>query len=163
MAGKIPSTPALRLLRQAGVEHEVHAYGYEPRGGTSHSSRALGVDEHAVIKTLIFDADGRAVVVLMHGDRKVSAKQLARELGVKTARPCKPEVAERHTGYRVGGTSPFGLRKPMPIFAETSIFELDRIYINAGARGYLVCIAPEAIARVLDPKRVHVAEPSSPP
>lgn len=162
MAGKIPSTPALRLLRQAGVDHEVHAYAYEPRGGTRHSSRALGVDEYLVIKTLIFEADGKAVVVLMHGDRKVSAKQLARELGVKAARPCKPEVAERHTGYRVGGTSPFGLRRPLPIYAEATIFELDRVYINAGARGYLVCIAPAVIEQVLSPSRVRVAEPSAP-
>jgi Cys-tRNA(Pro) deacylase len=159
MAGKIPSSPALRLLRRAGVEHQVHPYAYTPRGGTSHSSRELGVDEHLVIKTLVFEADGEVVVVLMHGDRKVSAKQLARELGVKSARPCKPDVAERHSGYRVGGTSPFGLRRPLPIYAETSIFDLARIYINAGARGYLVCLSPDVLERLLEPQRVRVAEP----
>ena len=158
MANKIPSTPALRLLRKAGVEHVVHAYAYEPRGGTRVSSRELGIDEHAVIKTLLFEADGKPLVVLMHGDQKVSAKQLAREVGAKTARPCKPEDAERHSGYKVGGTSPFGLKKPLPICAEASIRDLDRLYINAGARGFLVSLTPVSLEHLIAPRWVAVRE-----
>ncbi len=162
--GKIPSTPALRLLRSAKAEFEVHSYAYEPRGGTRVSSRELGVDEHCVIKTLLFEAANpgakmRPAVVLMHGDLKVSQKELARVLGAKTAKPCEPKQAERHAGYRVGGTSPFGLRKPIPVLAEQTIFELPRIYINAGARGVLVAMAPTELRRVLSPQLVAVAQP----
>lgn len=155
---KLPSTPALRLLRQEKVAFEAHPYRYVEKGGTGASSSALGVDEHAVIKTLIFETDGKdPVAVLMHGDREVSAKALARELGVKSTRPCPPEVAERHSGYRLGGCSPFGLRKPMPVVAEASLFELARIYINGGSRGLLVSMAPAELDRVLQPRRASVA------
>lgn len=153
----IPSTPALRALRAASVAFEIHPYRYEPRGGTAASSRELGVDEHQVVKTLIFETDARApLVVLMHGDAEVSQKALARHVGVKSVRPCPPEVAERHSGYRVGGTSPFGLRKAMPIYAEKTIFELERLYINAGARGLLVSLRPADLEELLHPERVTV-------
>ena len=158
MGKGIPSTPALRQLRAAGVPLEIHAYRYEPRGGTRLSSQALGVDEHAVVKTLLFETDAKEpLVVLMHGDREVSQKNLARVLEVKSTRPCPPEVAERHSGYRVGGTSPFGLRKPLPIYAETTLRELERIYINGGQRGLLVSLSPADLERVLRPRWVAVA------
>lgn len=153
----IPSTPALRALRAARVAFELHPYRYEPRGGTRASSRELGVDEHQVVKTLIFETDARApLVVLMHGDAEVSQKALARHVGVKSVRPCAPEVAERHAGYRVGGTSPFGLRKALPIYAEATIFDLERLYINAGARGLLVSLRPADLDALLHPERVSV-------
>jgi Cys-tRNA(Pro) deacylase len=152
------STAALRALRRAKVSFEEHRYRYEEKGGASHSAEVLGVDEHVVIKTLVFETDARdPLIVLMHGDRTVSTKQLARAIGVKSTRPCAPEVAERHTGYRVGGTSPFGLRKPMPIYAEASIFELDRIYINGGQRGLLVSLSPRHVEDLLEPEKVDVA------
>lgn len=158
MGAKAPSTPALRELRRAGIDHELHSYRYVPRAGTQASSAALGVDEHHVVKTLVFETEaGAPLVVLMHGDRGVSEKRLARALGVKRVRICDPAVAERHTGYRVGGTSPMGLRKPVPIYAEASIFELERIYINAGARGWLVSLAPADLERMLAPTPVTVA------
>ena len=155
---KLPSTPALRTLRAAKVAFEVHPYDYIERGGTRASSTALGVEEHSVIKTLVFEAP-RPLIILMHGDREVSAKTLARTLGVKSARPCAPDLAQRHSGYKVGGTSPFGLRKALPIYAEATIFALPRIYINAGARGLLVSMDPAELRRVLDPKLVEVAQP----
>ena len=154
---KLPSTPALRLLRSQGINFAVHHYAYQERGGTKVSSHELGVSEHAVVKTLIFEDDKRQpLVVLMHGDRAVSTKSLARLLKVKTVVPCKPEIAERHSGYRVGGTSPFGLRKPMPIYVEASIFELEKIWINGGQRGLLVEINPASLEDVLSVIRVEV-------
>ena len=156
---KVPSTPALRLLKAKGVDYVLHTYAYEARGGTKVSSRELGVDEHAVIKTLIFEDEHRKpVVVLMHGDLEVSGKALARFLGVKSISPTKPEVAEKHSGYRVGGTSPFGLKKPLPIYAEKTIFDLPRIWINAGQRGLLVEIAPALLEDLIDLTRVCVAQ-----
>ena len=155
---KHPVTMAVRALRAGNVEFEPHIYPWEPHGGTRASSEALGVDEHAVIKTLIFEDDAaKPLCILMHGDREVSAKQLARVIGVKTVGPCKPEVADRHSGYQVGGTSPFGLKRAMPIYMERTIAELPRIYINGGARGFLVAIAPSELVRVLAPTLVDVA------
>ena len=149
---------AIRVLRAAGVAFVPHLYPYEPRGGTRASSEALGVPEHRVIKTLIFETEARApLCILMHGDREVSVKQLARALGTKAVAPCAPEVADRHSGYQVGGTSPFGLRKEMPIYMERTIAELPRIYINGGARGFLVEIDPKDAVRVLAPTLVDVA------
>ena len=153
-----PVTMAIRALRAANVEFEPHLYAWQPHGGTRASAEALGVDEHAVIKTLIFeDERKRPLCILMHGDREVSAKQLARAIGVKSVAPCAPEVADRHSGYQVGGTSPFGLRRAMPIYVERSILELPRIYINGGARGFLVSLDPREAARVLSPTPVEVA------
>lgn len=153
-----PITAAVRQLRAAKAAFVPRLYDYVERGGTAASSRALGVDEHAVIKTLVFEDDAkRPLVVLMHGDREVSAKALARHLGVKTARPCAPDVADRHSGYKVGGTSPFGLRKSMPIYMERTIAALPRIYINGGARGFLVEIDPALLTSVLDAVPVDVA------
>jgi Cys-tRNA(Pro) deacylase len=149
---------AIRALRAAGVEFVPHPYPYEPRGGTRASSEALGVPEHSVIKTLIFETErGEPLCVLMHGDREVSAKQLARVIGTKTVAPCAPEVADRHSGYQVGGTSPFGLRRAMPVYMQSTILELPRIYINGGARGFLVEIDPREAQRVLAPVVVDVA------
>jgi Cys-tRNA(Pro) deacylase len=149
---------AVRALRTAGVAFEPHLYPYEPRGGTRASSEALGVDEHAVIKTLIFETETRdPLCILMHGDREVSAKQLARVIGTKTVAPCAPEVADRHSGYQVGGTSPFGLKRAMPVYMQSTILELPRIYINGGARGFLVAIDPRDAQRVLAPTLVDVA------
>lgn len=154
---KQPSTPALRWLREHDVEHVVHDYPYVERGGTSASAAALGVDEHHIVKTLVFeDNTKQPLIVLMHGDRSVSAKALARALNVRSCRPCEPAVARRHTGYQVGGTSPFGLRKPLPIHAERSILALDAIWINAGARGWLVELDPTVLHR-LDAVLVDVA------
>ncbi len=154
---KTPSTPATRLLRQQGVAYTEHPYRYEERGGTAVSSRELGVDEHAVVKTLIMeDEAGAPLVVLMHGDREVSTKALARQLGKKTIQICKPEVAQRHSGYLVGGTSPFGTRKAMPVYVERGILALEKIYVNGGSRGFLVGIAPGELVRVLGAKAVEV-------
>jgi len=158
MATDHPVTMAIRVLRQNKVEFTPHLYTYEERGGTRVSSSQLGVDEHAVIKTLIFEDDAkRPLCVLMHGDREVSAKNLARHIGTKSVAPCAAEVADRHSGYQVGGTSPFGLRRAMPVYCEASIAELPRIYINGGARGFLVGIAPADLVRVLEPTLVSVA------
>jgi Cys-tRNA(Pro) deacylase len=154
---KMPSTPALLALKQAGVAFTPHHYTYEEHGGTAVSSRELGVEEHAVVKTLVLEDDAaRPLIVLMHGDRKVSTKELARVIGVKRVSPCKPEVAERHSGYRVGGTSPFGTRKRMPVYAERTIFDLPKIYINGGSRGFLVGIAPDVLTRLLAPVTLSV-------
>ncbi|HEX4404311.1 MAG TPA: aminoacyl-tRNA deacylase [Polyangia bacterium] len=148
---------AIRALRAAGVAFEPHTYAWHAHGGTSASAEALGVDEHAVIKTLIFeDQDGAPLCILMHGDREVSQKQLARVVGAKSVGPCAPDIADRHSGYQVGGTSPFGLRHRMPIYAEGSIAALPRIYINGGARGFLVAIDPAVLVRVLDATLVDV-------
>jgi Cys-tRNA(Pro) deacylase len=154
---KQPVTQAIRVLREHGVEFTQHPYPYEERGGTTVSARELGVDEHAVIKTLIMEDDARRpMIVLMHGDREVSAKNLARTLGVKAIAPCAPAVADRHSGYQVGGTSPFGTRRTMPVYVECSIDELPYLYINGGRRGYLVGISPQDAVRVLSPRMVKV-------
>jgi Cys-tRNA(Pro) deacylase len=158
MATDYPVTMAVRTLRQHRVEFTPHVYTYEERGGTRVSSEQLGVDEHAVIKTLIFEDEARKpLCILMHGDREVSAKNLARQTGRKSVGPCAPEVADRHSGYQVGGTSPFGLRRAMPIYCEKGIGELPRIYINGGARGFLVGLDPRELQRVLKPTMVEVA------
>ena len=149
---------AIRALRAANVDFEPHLYTWEAHGGTAASAAALGVDEHAVVKTLIFEDDAaKPLCVLMHGDREVSAKNLARAIGVKAVGPCKPEVADRHSGYQVGGTSPFGLKRAMPIYMETTIAALPAIYINGGARGFLVKLDPREVMRVLHPVLVEVA------
>lgn len=153
-----PETPATRFLRQQNVAYSCHLYAYEEHGGTRVSARELNVDEHAVVKTLIFeDEHAKPLIVLMHGDCKVSAKELARQIGCKKVEPCKPEVANRHTGYLVGGTSPFGTRKSMPIYMEKTIQDLALIYINGGKRGFLVGIHPHDLVNVLHPKMVQVA------
>lgn len=155
---KSPVTAAVRQLRAAGVSFSEHPYAYEEKGGTAVSARELGVDEHAVVKTLVMEDEGKKpLVVLMHGDRQVSTKELARQLGVKTIAPCSPETANRHTGYLVGGTSPFGTRKPLPIYMEGSILQLPKIYINGGKRGYLVGVSPADVVAVLKPVTVSVA------
>ncbi|MBP1626254.1 MAG: ybaK/ebsC protein [Holophagaceae bacterium] len=155
---KAPSTSATRLLRQQGVSYTEHLYRYEDHGGTAVPARELGVDEHAVIKTLIMeDEAGRPLIVLMHGDREVSTKALARQIGARTVQICKPETAQKHSGYLVGGTSPFGTRKPMPVHVERSILELVRIYINGGSRGFLVGMSPGDLTRVLHPTPVEVS------
>lgn len=151
-------TPATQFLRKNNVAFTEHFYEYVEKGGTSVSSEALGVPEHSVVKTLMMEDESRApLVVLMHGDRKVSTKNLARQAGRKRIEPCQPEVAQRHSGYQVGGTSPFGTRKRMPVYLERSIVGLERIWINGGRRGYLVCIAPGEIVRTLSPTLVEVA------
>jgi Cys-tRNA(Pro) deacylase len=154
---KAPSTPATRLLREQGVPYTEHLYRYEEKGGTAVSARELGVDEHAVVKTLVFEDDaGEPLVVLMHGDREVSTKALARQLGKKSIQICRPEVANRHSGYQVGGTSPFGTRKKLPVYVERTVLDLPRIYVNGGSRGFLVGLAPGELARVLSPTAVEV-------
>ena len=155
---KTPMTPAVRVLRQSGVVFTEHPYAYVEHGGTAAFAREAGLDEHAVIKTLVMEDDSKKpFVVLMHGDREVSTKELARTLGAKSVRPCAPETAERHSGYMVGGTSPFGLRRPMPIYAEASILDLPKIYINGGKRGFIVGLSPQDLARILKPTPVRVA------
>jgi Cys-tRNA(Pro) deacylase len=145
-------------LRAAGVSFTDHLYEYEEKGGTAVSARSLDVDEHSVVKTLIMEDDAKQpLVVLMHGDKQVSTKELARMIGVKSISPCNPETAHRHTGYMVGGTSPFGTRKTMPVYIERTILELQRIYINGGKRGYLVGLDPVDAVRVLKPVLVSVA------
>jgi Cys-tRNA(Pro) deacylase len=151
-------TPATTFLRQQQVPFSSHAYQYEEHGGTSVSSRELNVPEHAVVKTLVMeDENAKPLIVLMHGDRKVSTKELARQAGMKKVAPCKPEVAERHTGYKVGGTSPFGTKKKLPVFVEKTILDLSLIYVNGGRRGFLVGIHPHDLLRVLQPMQVSVA------
>jgi Cys-tRNA(Pro) deacylase len=158
MAAAYPVTMAVRVLRQLAVEFTPHLYVYEPRGGTRVSAAQLGVDEHCVVKTLIFEDEvKKPLCILMHGDREVSAKNLARQIHSKHVEPCTPEVADRHSGYQVGGTSPFGLRRAMPIYCQASITALPRIYINGGARGFLVGLAPAELVRVLQPTLVDVA------
>jgi len=157
-SSKFPVTLAIRALRAENVAFEPRLYAWEAHGGTEHSSAALGVDEHWVIKTLIFEDDQKQpLCVLMHGDREVSAKGLARLLGKKSVTPCRPEVADRHSGYQVGGTSPFGLRRPMSVYMERTILEAKTIYINGGARGFLIAIDPRDAQRVLAPTLVDVA------
>ncbi len=155
---KAPSTAATRLLKERKIPYAEHLYPYEDHGGTAVAARTLGVDEHAVIKTLIMeDEGGKPLVVLMHGDREVSTKALARQIGCKTVQICKPEVAQKHSGYLVGGTSPLGTRKAMPVYVEASILALDRAWINGGSRGFLVGVAPADLAQVLPLVRVEAA------
>jgi Cys-tRNA(Pro) deacylase len=157
---RFPVTAAMRVLREHGVAFTHHPYDYETRGGTEVSARELGVDEHAVIKTLVMEDDAkRPFVVLMHGDREVSTKNLARHLGAKTVAPCAPAVADRHSGYQVGGTSPFGTRRAMPVYLQRTIAELPYLYVNGGRRGYLVGMTPADLIRVLAPELVDVAVP----
>ena len=152
----VSETPATQMLRGAGVAFTEHPYDYVDHGGTAESARQLGVDEHAVVKTLVMQDDkANPLIVLMHGDKQVSTKNLAREIGVKSVEPCKPEVAQRHSGYLVGGTSPFGTRKAMPVFVEASVLALPRIYINGGRRGYLVGIEPAVLTLMLAAQAVH--------
>ncbi|HEX8686896.1 MAG TPA: aminoacyl-tRNA deacylase [Pyrinomonadaceae bacterium] len=153
-----PVTPAVRLLREKKVEFGSHLYDYVERGGTRHSAEALGVDEHAVVKTLVMEAEGhRPFLVLMHGDREVSTKQLARHMGAKSVHPCDFAEAQKHTGYLVGGTSPFGTRTRLHVYAERTIFGLPLIYINGGKRGFLDSIDPQVLKDVLHAEEVEVA------
>ena len=155
---KLPVTQAIRVLREHEVRFTQHPYTYEERGGTAVSARELGVDEHAVIKTLIMEDDAkRPMIVLMHGDREVSAKNLARALGVKSITPCAPNIADKHSGYQIGGTSPFGTRRPMPVYLQRSIADLPYLYINGGRRGYLVGMQPAELIRALKPTLVDAA------
>ncbi len=155
--GQAPETAATKFLRKHGIAHSDHLYAYEEHGGTRVSARELNVDEHAVVKTLVMeDEAGRPLLVLMHGDRKVSTKELARQIGARKVSPCEPDAARRHTGFLVGGTSPFGTRKPLPVVMERSILDLPLIYINGGRRGYLVGVHPHDVLRVLQPKIVEV-------
>jgi len=150
-------TPAVRALRDHGVEFIESPYRYVEKGGTAVSAEELGVDEHSVVKTLVMeDEEKHPLIVLMHGDREVSTKEMARLMGVKRVSPCSPETAHRHTGYMVGGISPFGVRKAMPIYMEETILDLPRIYINGGRRGFLVGLDPRDLVRVLDPTMVSV-------
>lgn len=155
---KAPSTNATRLLRQQGIAFEEHLYRYEEKGGTAVSARELGVPEHAVIKTLVFEDDRKQpFIILMHGDREVSTKELARQIGARSVAPCAPAVADKHSGYQVGGTSPFGTRKAMPVYVEATILGLDRIWINGGSKGFLVSLAPQALGDLLGATAVTVA------
>ena len=154
----ISETQATQFLRKHGVDFTEHPYAYEEKGGTKVSARELNVDEHAVVKTLVMeDEQARPLIVLMHGDCKVSTKELARQVGCKKIEPCKPEVATRHTGFLVGGTSPFGTRKALPVYVERGILALPRIYINGGRRGYLVALDPALLIDLLAAKAVDVA------
>jgi len=157
-AKHVSETPATQFLRKHQVSFGEHPYDYLEHGGTGESARQLGVDEHHVVKTLVMeDEHAKPLIVLMHGDRTVSTKNLARQIGAKRIEPCKPEVANRHSGYLVGGTSPFGLKKAMPIFVEAGVLEIDTIYLNGGRRGYLLSIAPEVLTRLLDARPVQCA------
>jgi Cys-tRNA(Pro) deacylase len=154
---KVRATPAIRVLRESGVEFIECPYRYEDKGGTAVSARELGVDEHSVIKTLVMEDEGKQpLIVLMHGDREVSTKELARVSGVKRISPCAPDAAMRHTGYMVGGISPFGTRRRMPVYLEETILALPRIYINGGRRGFLVGLDPHELVRILQPVAVRV-------
>jgi Cys-tRNA(Pro) deacylase len=153
----IPVTTALRALREANVSFEPVQYPYVEHGGTAQAAKALGVSEHTVVKTIVMETDAKKpLVVLMHGDAEISAKGLARHLGVKAVTPCAPDTVTRHTGYLVGGASPFGMRKPLPVYAEASLFELPELFINGGRRGLLVKIASAVLEDVLKPVRVCV-------
>lgn len=157
-AAHVSETPATAYLKKHGVAFTEHPYDYEEHGGTRVSSEKLGVPEHAVVKTLVMeDEAAKPLIVLMHGDREVSTKNLARRIGKKRVDPCKPDVAQRHSGYQVGGTSPFGLRKAMPVFVERTVLELERIWINGGRRGFLVGIDPKELVRVVNAVSVDVA------
>jgi Cys-tRNA(Pro) deacylase len=154
-----PITPAVRVLRESQAAFEPHIFDYVEKGGTRHSSAVLGIPEHAVVKTLIFETnEKKPLIVLMHGDCQVSTKNLARHLNVKTVAPAAPEKAQKLTGYQVGGTSPFGVKTKMPVYAERTIFDLERIYINGGKRGFLVAIAPHLLREVLQVEEVEVKQ-----
>jgi len=154
----VSETPATAWLREHGVAYTEHVYDYVEHGGTAESARQLGVDEHAVVKTLVMHDERREpLIVLMHGDRQVSTKNLARAIGAKSVEACPPEVAQRHSGYQVGGTSPFGLRKAMPVYVEASVLALARICINGGRRGYLVGIDPAVLTGPLGARPVACA------
>ncbi|SDG83424.1 Cys-tRNA(Pro) deacylase [Paraburkholderia phenazinium] len=154
----VSETPATQFLRRHGVAFGEHPYDYVEHGGTAESARQLGVDEHQVVKTLVMeDEHAKPLIVLMHGDRTVSTKNLARQIGAKRVEPCKPEVANRHSGYLIGGTSPFGTRKAMPVYVESSILELENIWLNGGRRGFLVSIAPAVLTGLLEAKPVQCA------
>lgn len=151
----VSETPATQLLKKCGAVYTEHPYAYEEHGGTNVSSRELGVPEHVVVKTLIMqDEHAKPLIVLMHGDKTVSTKNLARQIPCKSVEPCKPDVAQRHSGYMIGGTSPFATRKSMPVYVEESILALDKIYLNGGRRGFLIGIAPELLVKVLNAKAV---------
>ena len=153
-----PITPAVRVLREKKVAFEPRLYDYVEHGGTHHSAEALGVDEHSVVKTLVMETDAhKPLIVLMHGDREVSTKQLARVVGVKSVHPCDFAQAQKHTGYLVGGTSPFGTRAHLPVYVERTIFELPVIYVNGGKRGFLVSIEPSVLREVLHAEEVEAA------
>jgi len=153
----VSATPAVRLLREHGVEFTERPYRYTERGGTVVSARELGVDEHSVVKTLVMEDEGKhPLMVLMHGDREVSTKEMARLMGVKRVVPCTPETAHRHTGYLVGGISPFGVRRTIPVYMEKTILDIPQIYINGGRRGFLVGLDPRDLVRVLGPTMVSV-------
>jgi Cys-tRNA(Pro) deacylase len=155
---KIPTTKAIRFLREQGVDFIEHPYRYEEKGGTEAAARALGVDEHLTIKTLVMEDEKKSpLIVLMHGDKEVSTKELARIMGVKSVNPCTPEEALRHTGYMVGGISPFGTKKKLSVYVEETILTLPRIFINAGKRGLLCEISPQELIRLLNPIVVRVA------
>jgi len=154
----VSETPATQWLRRHGVSFTEHVYDYVEHGGTAESARQLGVDEHAVVKTLVMqDERAQPLIVLMHGDKQVSTKNLARGIGAKSIEPCKPDVAQRHSGYMVGGTSPFGVKKAMPVYVEQTVLALDRICINGGRRGYLVGIAPAVLTELLAAQPVSCA------
>jgi Cys-tRNA(Pro) deacylase len=154
----IPSTPAILALKKNGVDFKLHSYQYEEKGGTRVSAAKLAVDEHCIVKTLVMeDESGEPLIILMHGDKEVSTQALARCIGAKAITPCKPEVAEKHTSYKVGGTSPFGTRKNMQIYMEKTIAELPHVFINAGSRGLLAQLAPQDIIKILRPVMVSVA------
>ena len=154
----VSETPATAFLKAHGVAFTEHPYEYLEHGGAQHSAQVLGLDPFTVVKTLVMeDEKARPLIVLMHGNRKVSTKNLARQIGAKSVEPCKPEVANRHSGYLVGGTSPFGTRKAMPVYIEESILALPRIVLNGGRRGYLVGMAPQVCVQLLDAKPVHCA------
>ena len=154
---KTPVTPAVRVLRAAGINFTDHPYAYQEKGGTAVSSRELGVDEHCVIKTLVMEDDRKQpLIVLMHGDLQVSTKELARLIGARSVEPCKPEQAQKHTGYLTGGTSPFGTKKELPVYTEETILALPRLYINGGKRGFLVGLDPADLVTVLKPTAVRV-------
>jgi len=153
----VPVTSAVRYLREQRVDFTPHLYDYVEKGGTAESARQLGVDEHAVVKTLVFETnENKPLIVLMHGDLQVSTKALARHISVKAVEPASPERAAKFTGYQFGGTSPFGLKTQIPIYAEQTIFDLERIYINGGKRGFLVQLDPNTMDRVLEIERVNV-------
>jgi Cys-tRNA(Pro) deacylase len=154
----VSETPATQFLRRHGVAFGEHPYDYVEHGGTAESARQLGVDEHQVVKTLVMeDEHAKPLIVLMHGDHTVSTKNLARQIGAKRVEPCKPDVANRHSGYLIGGTSPFGTRKAMPVYVESSILELEQIWLNGGRRGFLVSIAPTVLTALLEAKPVQCA------
>jgi Cys-tRNA(Pro) deacylase len=160
---KFPSTPATRLLQAQKADFSQHLYRYEEKGGTSVCARELGVDEHSVVKTLVMeDEGGHPLIVLMHGDLEVSTKTLARVIGRKSVQPCKPDIANKHSGYQVGGTSPFGTRKAMPVFMEQSILDLPKIYINGGSKGFLVGLDPAELQRILAPTLVSASKAGNP-